>query len=77
MSITTVNTKNRTQTVRLPADVRLPEGVKKVHVRARGLDRILSPVGRTWDAFFLTGPKASEDFMTERTAHQQFEREVL
>ncbi len=35
MSITTVFTNNRSQAVRLPADVRLPEGVKKVQVRAR------------------------------------------
>ena len=35
MSITTVFTNNRSQAVRLPADVRLPEGVKKVHVSAR------------------------------------------
>lgn len=30
MSITTVFTNNRSQAVRLPADVRLPDGVKKV-----------------------------------------------
>ena len=32
MSITTVFTNNRSQAVRLPADARLPEGVKKVQV---------------------------------------------
>lgn len=53
MSITTVFTNNRSQAVRLPADVRLPEGVKKVQVRARGMDRIISPVGHTWDEFFF------------------------
>ena len=60
-----------------PADVRLPEGVKKVQVRARGVDRIISPVGHTWDEFFLNGPQASEDFMAERTAQQQAEREAF
>lgn len=35
MRITTVFTNNRSQAVRLPADVRLPEGVRKVHVSAR------------------------------------------
>lgn len=77
MSITTVFTNNRSQAVRLPADVRLPEGVKKVLVRARGLDRIISPVGHTWDEFFLNGPHASEDFMIERAAQQQAEREAF
>jgi virulence-associated protein VagC len=52
MSMSSVFTNNRSQAVRLPADVRLPEGAKKVQVRARGVDRIISPVGRTWDDFF-------------------------
>lgn len=77
MSISTVFTNNRSQAVRLPADVRLPEGVKKVHMRARGVDRIISPEGHAWDEFFLNGPKASEDFLTERATQQQAEREGL
>lgn len=77
MPITTLFTNNRSQAVRLPAEVRLPEGVKKVHVRARGMDRIISPVGHTWDQFFLSGPRASEDFMTERASQQQSDREAL
>jgi antitoxin VapB len=75
MSITTVFTNNRSQAVRLPADVRLPEGVKKVQVRARGRDRIISPVGHTWDEFFLNGPLASDDFMADRAEQQQPDRE--
>ncbi|RVU43957.1 antitoxin [Rubrivivax rivuli] len=75
MSITTVFTNNRSQAVRLPADARLPEGVKKVQVRARGMDRIISPVGHTWDSFFLGGLQASADFMAERAAQHQPERE--
>lgn len=77
MSITSVFTNNRSQAVRLPADARLPEGVKKVLVRARGVDRIISPVGHTWDEFFLGGPRASEDFMSEAALQQQAEREAL
>ena len=77
MSISTVFTNNRSQAVRLPADVRLPEGVRKVEVRARGLDRIISPVGHTWDEFFLRGPQVSSDFMTERATQQQAERETF
>ncbi|MFZ4651915.1 MAG: type II toxin-antitoxin system VapB family antitoxin [Rubrivivax sp.] len=77
MSITSVFTINRSQAVRLPADVRLPEGVKKVQVRARGVDRIISPVGHTWDEFFLNGPQASDDFISGRACQQQAGREAL
>ena len=77
MSITTVFTNNGSQAVRLPANARFPEGVKKVQVRARGLDRILSPVGHTWDEFFLHGPRASEDFIAERATQLQAGREVF
>jgi antitoxin VapB len=77
MSITSVFTNNRSQAVRLPADARLPEGVKKVQVRARGVDRIISPVGHTWDEFFLNGPQASEDFLVERGSQEQPERDAL
>ena len=44
MNIGTVFANNRTQAVRLPADVRLPEDVKQVTVRALGKDRIISPL---------------------------------
>ena len=77
MSIGTVFTNNRTQAVRIPLDVRLPEGVHKVEVRARGHERIIAPVGQTWDSFFLDGPAVSEDFLTERASQQQPEREPL
>ena len=77
MSITSVFTNNRSQAVRLPANARLPDGVKKVQVRARGVDRIISPLGHTWDEFFLNGLKTSDDFMLERASQQQPEREAL
>eukprot|EP01034_Spumella_vulgaris_P030410 gene30410-37619_t len=35
MSIGTVFVNNRTQAVRLPLDVRLPEGVQKVEIRVK------------------------------------------
>ena len=40
-----------TQTVRLPADARFPESVKRANVRVVGFDRVLSPVESTWDSF--------------------------
>lgn len=77
MAIGTVFVNNRTQAVRLPLDVRLPEGVRKVEVRVRGSERIISPVGQTWDSFFLGGPAVSDDFLADRASQQQPERESL
>lgn len=77
MSIGTVFINNRTQAVRLPLDVRLPEGVHKVEVRARGHERIITPLGQSWDSFFLGGPAVSDDFMAERASQHQPEREPL
>ena len=77
MTTTTVFTNNRSQAIRLPAELRLPEGVKRVHIRARGVDRVISPEGRTWDEFFLNGPQVSEDFVAERDSQEQPEREAF
>lgn len=77
MSIGTVFVNNRTQAVRLPLEVRFPASVHKVEIRARGSERIIAPVGQTWDSFFLGGPAVSEDFMSERSSQQQPERESL
>ncbi|WP_322995846.1 type II toxin-antitoxin system VapB family antitoxin [Castellaniella sp.] len=77
MSIGTVFINNRTQAVRFPVDVRLPEGVHKVEIRAKGNERIISPVGQTWDSFFLNGPTVSDDFMPDRADQNQAERESL
>lgn len=77
MSIGTVFVNNRTQAVRLPLDVRLPEGIQKVEIRAKGNERIIAPLGQTWDSFFLGGPPVSEDFLPERATQHQSEREAL
>ncbi|MDE2259683.1 MAG: antitoxin [Betaproteobacteria bacterium] len=77
MATSTVFTNNRTQAVRLPADLRLPEGVKLVSVRALGHERIISPLSETWNSFFVNGPLVSEDFMEERASQHQPEREAF
>ena len=77
MTITTVFINNRTQAVRLPIDQRLPDSVRKVEVRTKGNERIISPVGQTWDSFFLNGPPVSDDFMPERASQDQVNREPL
>jgi len=68
---------NRTQSVRLPAETRFPATIKKVTVRVLGQDRILSPIENTWDSFFLSEDRVSEDFMAERAPQEQPEREAL
>lgn len=77
MSIGTVFINNRTQAVRLPLDVRLPEGIHKVEIRAKGNERIIAPLGQTWDSFFLAGPSVSEDFLSDRANQHQPERDAL
>ena len=77
MPIGSVFENNRTQAVRLPAETRFPANVKRVHVRVKGTERILSPAGHAWDSFFLEGAGASEDFMTDRPDQQQPDREPL
>ena len=73
----TVFENNRTQAVRLPAGTRFPAGVKKVRVRVAGPDRVLSPVDRSWDTFFLTDEVVTDDFMEERSPQVQPAREPL
>ncbi|MDH2996976.1 antitoxin [Pasteurellaceae bacterium LFhippo2] len=66
---------NRTQAVRLPASMRFDDNVKKVSVRIVGKERILSPVENSWDSFFLSSNKVTDDFMSEREISMQPERE--
>lgn len=77
MTLGSVFINNRTQAVRLPVDSRFPENVKKVTVRVIGTDRVLSPVEKTWDSFFLSEDSVSDDFMNERASQDQAEREDL
>lgn len=77
MSVGTVFINNRTQAVRLPLDVRLPEGVQKVEIRVKGQERIIAPLGQGWDSFFVNGSPVSDDFLPERASQKQPEREAL
>ena len=76
MSTGSVFVNNRTQAVRLPAESRFPPGVKKVAVRVMGHDRVLSPIDRTWDSFFLSEERVTDDFMTGRASQDQHERDA-
>ncbi len=77
VAITKLFLSNRSQAVRIPANLRLPESVKEVEVRACGLERIIAPAGRSWDSFFLDGPRASDDFLQERASQEQADREAF
>ncbi len=77
MSTSTLFNNNRTQAVRLPADMRFPEGVKKVMVRAIGQERVIAPAEKSWDSFFLGTKTVSDDFLPERATQIQPEREAL
>ena len=77
IAITTVFTNNRTQAVRMPAEARLPDEVKKVIVRIRGRERIITPIENTWDNFFMNGPTVTEEFLNERGVQLVSKRENL
>lgn len=56
---------NKSQAVRLPKALALPEGVKRVDVVAIGRTRILTPAGESWDSWF-EGEGVTSDFMLDR-----------
>jgi len=57
--------RNRTQAIRLPKAVALPDDVKRVDGVAVGRTRIITPVGESWDSWF-DGEGVTDDFMVER-----------
>ena len=65
---------NRSQAIRLPKSVALPEDVKRVDVVAVGRTRIITPAGEAWDSWF-EGDRVSDDFMSHREQTAQQERE--
>lgn len=77
VAVTKLFLSNRSQAVRIPADLRLPESVKEVEVRACGQERIIAPLGSSWDSFFNTGPTVPDDFLAERASQDQGEREAF
>ena len=65
---------NRSQAIRLPKAVALPDDIKRVDVIAIGRTRIITPAGESWDSWF-DGLEASNDYMTEREQPADQERE--
>ena len=63
--ITAIIIENGNQVIPLTGNACYSETVKKVSVRLRGNERIITPIGHTWDHFFLNGPAVSDDFMED------------
>lgn len=79
-AMTTVHTtlfkSNKSQAIRLPKPVALPDSIKKVDIVAIGNTRIITPAGESWDQWF-DGPGVSADFMIERDQPAGQTRETL
>lgn len=74
---TTVFRNNRTQAVRLPRAVALPDDVREVDVRAVGRARVITPAGTGWDEWFEHGLRATDDFLDGRDQGSADERDAL
>jgi len=68
---------NKTQAIRLPVEARFDDSVKRVMIRKVGKERILSPIENTWDSFFLSEDRVSDDFLTERAEQTESIREAF
>jgi len=73
---TKVFKSNRSQAVRLPKSVALPESIREVDIVAIGNTRIITPAGNSWDNWFDSSG-VSEDFMTEREQPGDQQRQTL
>ncbi|VVN76334.1 type II toxin-antitoxin system VapB family antitoxin [Pseudomonas fluorescens] len=76
MEQTTIFMSNRSQAVRLPKAVAMPQDVKRVDIVAIGRTRVITPAGEAWDSWF-DGESVSCDFMADREQPANQERESL
>ena len=67
---------NKSQAVRLPKPVALPDSVKQVDIIPLGRARLITPAGQAWDSWF-EGEDASDDFMANRDQPPEQHRESL
>ncbi len=65
---------NKSQAVRLPKAVSLPESVKQVDIIRLGRTRWIAPAGELWESWF-NEPGVSDDFMETRDQPADQERE--
>ena len=76
MAKSTVFMNNKSQAVRLPKPVALPESVKQVEIVKLGQARLIAPADTAWDSFF-DGPDVSDDFACARLQPKMQERDSL
>jgi len=74
MAESTVFKSNKTQAIRLPKPVAMPDSVKKVTIIKLGRARLITPAGEAWDSWF-DGESVSADFMQERDQPEVQERD--
>ena len=74
MARSTIFTTNRSQAVRLPKPVALPDNVRQVEITKIGRSRLITPADQSWDSFF-DGLRVSDDFMAEREQPAPQERD--
>jgi antitoxin VapB len=67
---------NRTQAIRLPKSMRLPDGVTSDDIVRRGRAWIIVPSNESW-AEWYEGETVSDDFIVERDQPKAQERETL
>ena len=67
---------NKSQAVRLPKAVALPDSVKQVDIVKLGRARLITPAGEAWDSWFA-GEGVTDDFMTDREEPEEQSRESL
>jgi antitoxin VapB len=67
---------NKSQAVRLPKPVALPDSVKKVDIIPLGCGRLIVPAGAAWESWF-DGEGVTSDFMNTREQPSEQERERL
>lgn len=75
-ALTKVFKSNKSQAVRLPKAVALPESVKEVRIIAIGNKRIITPAAESWDDWF-DNPQVTDDFMNDREQPDDLLRESL
>ncbi len=76
MSQSTVFKSNKSQAIRLPKAVALPDHVKKVKIIKQGSARLIVPINSSWDEFYAM-PSIGDDFMNDREQPMPQERESL
>ncbi len=76
MEQTKVFRSNKSQAVRLPKPVALPETVREVDIIPLGRARLIVPHGEGWDSWF-DGPGVTSDFMVDRDQQESQERSPL